>query len=171
MPAEEKQPTKYQNVRVFLKDDGFSTVDLWLSTGSRSGFWKCKLFSGMFSNAFASISLQNRADKKRLNIIIVAEGAIDCHNKAITPDYIKDVSMVEKPGLVMDPKTLPQKHNFFFGFIQSFFCPRCHFLYAFSHVIFKNVSLIKYPLPHLLIPQTSHHLEMFYSIPSVLLHH
>lgn len=42
------------------------------------------------------ISLQNRADKKRLNIIIVAEGAIDCHNKAITPDYIKDVSTVEK---------------------------------------------------------------------------
>ncbi|XP_029687243.1 ATP-dependent 6-phosphofructokinase, platelet type-like isoform X2 [Takifugu rubripes] len=33
----------------------------------------------------------NRADKKRLNIIIVAEGAIDCHNKAITPDYIKDL--------------------------------------------------------------------------------
>lgn len=45
------------------------------------------------------MSLQNRADKKRLNIIIVAEGAIDSHNKAITPDYIKDVSMVEKPGL------------------------------------------------------------------------
>lgn len=44
------------------------------------------------------ISLQNRADKKRLNIIIVAEGAIDSHNKAITPDYIKDVSTVEKPG-------------------------------------------------------------------------
>lgn len=40
----------------------------------------------------ASVSFQNRADKKRLNIIIVAEGAIDCHNKAITPDYIKDVS-------------------------------------------------------------------------------
>uniref|UniRef100_A0A7N6BR61 ATP-dependent 6-phosphofructokinase n=1 Tax=Anabas testudineus TaxID=64144 RepID=A0A7N6BR61_ANATE len=34
---------------------------------------------------------ENRADKKRLNIIIVAEGAIDCHNKAITPDYIKDL--------------------------------------------------------------------------------
>lgn len=80
------------------------------------------MFSGMFSNAFASMSLQNRADKKRLNIIIVAEGAIDYHNKAITPDYIKDVSMVEKPGLVMD---------------QSFFCPSCHFLYAFSHVSFK----------------------------------
>ncbi|KAI4809397.1 hypothetical protein KUCAC02_018280 [Chaenocephalus aceratus] len=34
---------------------------------------------------------ENRADKKRLNIIIVAEGAIDSRNKAITPDYIKDL--------------------------------------------------------------------------------
>ncbi|XP_028987125.1 ATP-dependent 6-phosphofructokinase, platelet type-like isoform X2 [Betta splendens] len=34
---------------------------------------------------------ENRADKKRLNIIIVAEGAIDSHNKPITPDYIKDL--------------------------------------------------------------------------------
>uniref|UniRef100_I3KCF1 ATP-dependent 6-phosphofructokinase n=1 Tax=Oreochromis niloticus TaxID=8128 RepID=I3KCF1_ORENI len=34
---------------------------------------------------------ENRADKKRLNIIIVAEGAIDRHNKSITPDYIKDL--------------------------------------------------------------------------------
>ncbi|XP_056149539.1 ATP-dependent 6-phosphofructokinase, platelet type-like [Lampris incognitus] len=34
---------------------------------------------------------ENRAGKKRLNIIIVAEGAIDCHNKAITTDYIKDL--------------------------------------------------------------------------------
>uniref|UniRef100_A0A669CYC3 Phosphofructokinase, platelet n=1 Tax=Oreochromis niloticus TaxID=8128 RepID=A0A669CYC3_ORENI len=42
---------------------------------------------------------ENRADKKRLNIIIVAEGAIDRHNKSITPDYIKD------------PQILPQKHG------------------------------------------------------------
>ncbi|XP_053294333.1 ATP-dependent 6-phosphofructokinase, platelet type isoform X3 [Pleuronectes platessa] len=34
---------------------------------------------------------ENRADKKRLNIIIVAEGAIDAHNKSITPDYIKEL--------------------------------------------------------------------------------
>ncbi|XP_035025373.1 ATP-dependent 6-phosphofructokinase, platelet type isoform X2 [Hippoglossus stenolepis] len=34
---------------------------------------------------------ENRADKKRLNIIIVAEGAIDGHNKSITPDYIKEL--------------------------------------------------------------------------------
>uniref|UniRef100_A0A7N8XN34 ATP-dependent 6-phosphofructokinase n=1 Tax=Mastacembelus armatus TaxID=205130 RepID=A0A7N8XN34_9TELE len=34
---------------------------------------------------------ENRADKKRLNIIIVAEGAIDHHNKPITPDYIKEL--------------------------------------------------------------------------------
>ena len=29
---------------------------------------------------------------KRLNIIIVAEGAIDCNNKPITTDHVKDVS-------------------------------------------------------------------------------
>ncbi|XP_068604834.1 ATP-dependent 6-phosphofructokinase, platelet type-like isoform X2 [Brachionichthys hirsutus] len=34
---------------------------------------------------------ENRADKKRLNIIIVAEGAVNRQNKAITPDYIKDL--------------------------------------------------------------------------------
>ncbi|KAJ8268680.1 hypothetical protein COCON_G00138520 [Conger conger] len=34
---------------------------------------------------------ENRAGKKRLNIIIVAEGAIDCNNKAITTDYIKEL--------------------------------------------------------------------------------
>uniref|UniRef100_A0A8C2ZNY0 Phosphofructokinase, platelet n=1 Tax=Cyclopterus lumpus TaxID=8103 RepID=A0A8C2ZNY0_CYCLU len=33
----------------------------------------------------------NAHKSKRLNIIIVAEGAIDSHNKAITPDYIKDL--------------------------------------------------------------------------------
>lgn len=48
-------------------------------------------------HGLASVSFQNRADKKRLNIIIVAEGAIDCHNKAITPDYIKDVSKQTEP--------------------------------------------------------------------------
>ncbi|XP_073720511.1 ATP-dependent 6-phosphofructokinase, platelet type isoform X4 [Misgurnus anguillicaudatus] len=34
---------------------------------------------------------ENRADKKRLNIIIVAEGAIDQSNQPITTDYIKDL--------------------------------------------------------------------------------
>uniref|UniRef100_A0A8D0C6B0 ATP-dependent 6-phosphofructokinase n=1 Tax=Salvator merianae TaxID=96440 RepID=A0A8D0C6B0_SALMN len=34
---------------------------------------------------------ENRARKKRLNIIIVAEGAIDCHNKAITSEQVKDL--------------------------------------------------------------------------------
>nr|XP_017207791.1 ATP-dependent 6-phosphofructokinase, platelet type isoform X9 [Danio rerio] len=34
---------------------------------------------------------ENRADKKRLNIIIVAEGAIDQNNKPITTDHIKDL--------------------------------------------------------------------------------
>ncbi|KAJ8011881.1 hypothetical protein DPEC_G00062890 [Dallia pectoralis] len=34
---------------------------------------------------------ENRADKKRLNIIIVAEGAIDCHHNPITTENIKDL--------------------------------------------------------------------------------
>ncbi|XP_006024123.1 ATP-dependent 6-phosphofructokinase, platelet type isoform X4 [Alligator sinensis] len=34
---------------------------------------------------------ENRARKKRLNIIIVAEGAIDSHNKAITSEQVKDL--------------------------------------------------------------------------------
>ncbi|XP_072910938.1 ATP-dependent 6-phosphofructokinase, platelet type isoform X2 [Hemitrygon akajei] len=34
---------------------------------------------------------ENRAGKKRLNIIIVSEGAIDCKNKPITSDMIKDL--------------------------------------------------------------------------------
>ncbi|XP_064863190.1 ATP-dependent 6-phosphofructokinase, platelet type isoform X6 [Oncorhynchus nerka] len=33
----------------------------------------------------------NRAGMKRLNIIIVAEGAIDCNNKPITTDHVKDL--------------------------------------------------------------------------------
>ncbi|XP_027004977.1 ATP-dependent 6-phosphofructokinase, platelet type isoform X4 [Tachysurus fulvidraco] len=33
----------------------------------------------------------NRAGRKRLNIIIVAEGAIDCSNKPITTDRVKDL--------------------------------------------------------------------------------
>uniref|UniRef100_A0A3P8ZQ34 6-phosphofructokinase n=1 Tax=Esox lucius TaxID=8010 RepID=A0A3P8ZQ34_ESOLU len=41
---------------------------------------------------------ENRAGKKRLNIIIVAEGAIDCHNKPITTEYIKDVSTLRRPN-------------------------------------------------------------------------
>uniref|UniRef100_A0ACB8FVY2 Uncharacterized protein n=1 Tax=Sphaerodactylus townsendi TaxID=933632 RepID=A0ACB8FVY2_9SAUR len=40
---------------------------------------------------------ENRARKKRLNIIIVAEGAIDCHNKAITSEQIKDL-VVQRLG-------------------------------------------------------------------------
>lgn len=34
---------------------------------------------------------ENRARKKRLNIIIVSEGAIDCHNNLITSEKIKDL--------------------------------------------------------------------------------
>ncbi|XP_062981715.1 ATP-dependent 6-phosphofructokinase, platelet type isoform X1 [Elgaria multicarinata webbii] len=40
---------------------------------------------------------ENRARKKRLNIIIVAEGAIDSHNKAITSEQVKDL-VVQRLG-------------------------------------------------------------------------
>jgi len=60
-------------------------------------------------------SLQNLADKKRLNIIIVAEGAIDSHNKAITPDYIKDVSTVTDPQ-----KHAPPPHCCYVDFSHSY---------------------------------------------------
>lgn len=84
------------------------------------------------------MSLQNRADKKRLNIIIVAEGAIDSHNKAITPDYIKDVSMVEKPGLVMDsnntrsPTIPPIIHSYPMCFCTSDFTSGCSHIICYS---------------------------------------
>lgn len=114
---------------------GLSDSDLWLSSITGSSFWQCKTFSVMFWNAFASILLQNRADKKRLNIIIVAEGAIDSHNKAITPDYIKEVSTVEKSGHVTEPQTLLQKHGPFFpswfavGSLQFFMSYLSFFLF------------------------------------------
>lgn len=110
------------------------------------------------------MSLQNRADKKRLNIIIVAEGAIDCHNKAITPDYIKDVSTVEKPAQVMDPQTLLQKHGFFFSLhgllLVSFsvgaptmeFNVLCVILMLTFHIFacfMQVISLLKYPLHYI----------------------
>ncbi|NXL90657.1 PFKAP protein, partial [Alectura lathami] len=40
---------------------------------------------------------ENRARKKRLNIIIVAEGAIDCHNKPISSEKVKDL-VVQRLG-------------------------------------------------------------------------
>ncbi|XP_057227138.1 ATP-dependent 6-phosphofructokinase, platelet type isoform X3 [Malurus melanocephalus] len=40
---------------------------------------------------------ENRARKKRLNIIIVAEGAIDSHNKPITSEKVKDL-VVQRLG-------------------------------------------------------------------------
>uniref|UniRef100_A0A674B6I5 ATP-dependent 6-phosphofructokinase n=1 Tax=Salmo trutta TaxID=8032 RepID=A0A674B6I5_SALTR len=44
-----------------------------------------------FEKPNAKMFCHNRADKKRLNIIIVAEGAIDSHNKPITTDHIKEL--------------------------------------------------------------------------------
>ncbi|KAM6314752.1 ATP-dependent 6-phosphofructokinase, platelet type isoform 3-T3 [Aegotheles albertisi] len=40
---------------------------------------------------------ENRARKKRLNIIIVAEGAIDCHNQPITSEKVKEL-VVQRLG-------------------------------------------------------------------------
>ena len=40
----------------------------------------------------ACVLVQERKLGQRLNIIIVAEGAIDQDGKIITPDYVKDVS-------------------------------------------------------------------------------
>jgi len=38
-------------------------------------------------------NVQERSLGQRLNIIIVAEGAIDQDGKIITPDYVRDVSI------------------------------------------------------------------------------
>ncbi|XP_039728347.1 ATP-dependent 6-phosphofructokinase, platelet type [Pteropus medius] len=43
------------------------------------------------SEASAEVAVRNRARKKRLNIIIVAEGAIDNQNKPITSEQIKEL--------------------------------------------------------------------------------
>lgn len=40
--------------------------------------------------------IQTRSRGTRLNIIIVAEGALDRHGKAITSSYVKDVSTCVK---------------------------------------------------------------------------
>lgn len=45
---------------------------------------------------------QNRARKKRLNIIIVAEGAIDTQNKPITSEQIKEVGVHPSPGTCLE---------------------------------------------------------------------
>lgn len=44
---------------------------------------------------------------KRLNIIIVAEGAIDINNKTITTEYIKDVSTEKLLCVQTAPPTYP----------------------------------------------------------------
>uniref|UniRef100_A0A8D0Q3A3 Phosphofructokinase domain-containing protein n=1 Tax=Sus scrofa TaxID=9823 RepID=A0A8D0Q3A3_PIG len=45
---------------------------------------------------------ENRARKKRLNIIIVAEGAIDTQNKPITSEQIKEVGVHPSPGTCLE---------------------------------------------------------------------
>lgn len=97
---------------------------------------------------------------------------MDCHNKAITPDYIKEVSMVEKPGQVMDPKTLPQKHGFFFLLLHDLLwislkvlCPRCRCCFDL-HVILKKIYFFTKNPTALYFLMSFRHLEMFYSIPT-----
>jgi len=55
------------------------------------------LFAGRISLVVILLSfvfcLQERKLGQRLNIIIVAEGAIDQDGNIITPDYVKDVSL------------------------------------------------------------------------------
>ena len=49
-------------------------------------------------------SVQERKFGQRLNVIIVAEGAIDQDGKIITPDYVKDVSFQLSSGVFIGPK-------------------------------------------------------------------
>jgi len=58
----------------------------------------CQLFTGRFSLFTVAhcgfvCFVQERKLGQRLNIIIIAEGAIDQDGKIITPDYVKDVSL------------------------------------------------------------------------------
>ena len=48
--------------------------------------------SEMIYNVIIYILLQERKMGQRLNIIIIAEGAIDMEGNAITPDMVKTVS-------------------------------------------------------------------------------
>uniref|UniRef100_A0A668AMB3 ATP-dependent 6-phosphofructokinase n=1 Tax=Myripristis murdjan TaxID=586833 RepID=A0A668AMB3_9TELE len=56
--------------------------------------WEEKINLVCYSDTFCfgnMLSSMNRAGMKRLNIIIVAEGAIDHNNKPITTDYVKNL--------------------------------------------------------------------------------
>lgn len=52
-------------------------------------FDNCKRSQDLFG-----CDLQERSMGQRLNIILVAEGAIDCHGGSITADFVKKVSFV-----------------------------------------------------------------------------
>lgn len=109
------------------------------------------------------ISLQNRADKKRLNIIIVAEGAIDCHNKAVTPDYIKDVSTWRSLVKSWTHKLSFRSMDFIFPswfpsaweHTPQVLCSVCHCYFDFSHFCMFHASdflyfFTKIPTPYIL---------------------
>lgn len=46
----------------------------------------------LLANMYVSVYLQSRIKGSRLNIIIIAEGAIDINGKPISSTYVKDVS-------------------------------------------------------------------------------
>lgn len=108
----------------------------------RAGFTKgkrgvCSTTSPFWTFLLTSLSFQNRAERKRLNIIIVAEGAIDCHNKAITPDYIKDVSRRMRPPLLPKPGLVSQRLVFWFFKLEF------PFLFVIGHKIKHPFSLLR----------------------------
>lgn len=51
--------------------------------------------------SFVLPSYQTRSRGSRLNIIIIAEGAIDRSGKPISSNYVKDVS--DRPGTALAP--------------------------------------------------------------------
>ncbi len=55
------------------------------------------------------IRKQHRAIGKRKTIVIIAEGAHDCHGDKITPDAVKDL-LADKKGLALDTRITTLGH-------------------------------------------------------------
>ncbi len=51
------------------------------------------MLTDLLAYIFLSVYLQSRTTGSRLNIVIVAEGAIDRNGRPISTTYIKDVSL------------------------------------------------------------------------------
>ena len=60
---------------------------------SSSGTLKHVYVPDLLVNACVSVYLQSRIKGSRLNIIIIAEGAIDINGKPISSTYVKNVSI------------------------------------------------------------------------------